>query len=66
MKYYSTQRPVMPGGFPRPAGTKVITIHNFDRRTYCPDIDRMAWGWIEYDTELSGKDADDYELVKAN
>ena len=63
MRYYSTQRPVMPGSFPRPNGTKVIQIHNFDARTYCPEIDREAWGWIEYNVTLTDKEASDYELI---
>ena len=63
MRYYSTQRPIGPGTFPRPAGTTKIRIHNFDTRTYCPEIGRQAWGWIDYPEQLSEKDARDYELI---
>lgn len=61
MKYYSTQRPVMPGGYPK--SQKVLDIGNFDSRQYVESIGRMAWGWIEYAQPLSEKDAADYELV---
>lgn len=61
MKYYSTQRPVMIGGYPK--SQKVLEIKNFDSKRYVKDIGRTAWGWIEYDQPLSEKDAADYELV---
>lgn len=64
MKYYSTQRPVMPGSFPKPQGNKVLAIENFDRRTYCPEIEREAWGYLEYEQPLTEKDVAAYELVK--
>ena len=64
MKYYSIYRPVMPGTFPK---TQMVNeIHNFDYRQYCPEIGREAWGWIEYESEISEKDATNYELVKVN
>ena len=65
MRYYSTQRPVMPGSFPKPAGTTVREIENFDARTFCEDIGREAWGYVEYDAPLSDEDAKEYELVAA-
>lgn len=63
MKYFSTQRPLMPGGFPKPEGNKVLDIHNFDNREYVKEVDRMAWGWIEYERRLSHSDMVNYELV---
>ena len=45
-RYYSTQRPVMPGGFPRKAD--VVEIKNFDVKTFCEEIGKEAWGYIEY------------------
>ena len=65
MRYYSTQRPVMPGSFPKPAGNTVRKIENFDVRTFCEDIGREAWGYVEYDGPLSEEDAKEYELVAA-
>lgn len=61
MKYYSTQRPVMPGGYPKTQN--VVRIENFDRREHIPNINRDAWGWIEYEQALADKEAADYELV---
>ena len=66
MKYYSTQRPVMPGGYPKPAGNAVKEIVNFDGRTFCEDIGRDAWGYVEYGTPLSDTDVREYELTAAN
>ena len=63
MRYYSTQRPVGPGTFPKPDGNKVLEIHNFDRKIYCEVIDREAWGYIDYEHPLSSKQEADYELT---
>lgn len=62
MKYYSILRPVMPGTFP--GGYKVNEIVNFDRRQYCKEIDRDAWGYIDFDGEIAEKDAEAYDLIK--
>ena len=64
MKYYSIHRPISIGTYPKTH--RVIEFHNFDYMQYCPEIEHNAWGWIEYDGELDNKDADNYELVKAN
>lgn len=66
MRYYSTLRPVSIGTFPNPIGNSVLEIKNFDRKMYCEDIDRKAWGYIDYSSPLSQKDIDDYELVPGN
>ena len=63
MRYYSTQRPIMPGGFPKPQGNKVLNIENFDSRQTVDEIGRQAWGWIEYERPLSPVLARDWELV---
>lgn len=60
-RYYSTQRPVMPGGFPRKAD--VVEIKNFDAKTFCEEIGKEAWGYIEYQAELTKEEADAYELT---
>ncbi|MCD7955291.1 MAG: hypothetical protein LUE63_07955 [Lachnospiraceae bacterium] len=62
MRYYSTQRPVSLGTFP--GGHKVKEIFNFDERTFVESIGRKAWGWIEFEGELSEKEAANYELVR--
>ncbi len=64
MRYYSTQRPVAPGTFPKPVGNKVLEIVNFDELKYCPESGRDCWGYIEYEKPLTEKEAVDYELVR--
>lgn len=60
-RYYSTQRPVMPGCFPRKAD--VAEIKNFDAKTFFEEIGKEAWGYIEYREELTKEEADAYELT---
>ena len=62
-RYWSTQRPVAPGTFPKPNGNKVTFIHNFYKRTYWIPIERQAWGWIEYEKPLTEKEWRGYELI---
>lgn len=61
MRYYNTQRPVAPGTYPRKGAQEIV---NFDRRTPVEVIGRAAWGYIEYDRELTQAEADEYELVR--
>lgn len=62
-RYYSTNRPVSIGTYPRPAGNEVLEILNFEQRRSVPEIGRQAWGWVEYASPLSASDAENYELV---
>lgn len=67
-RYYSTLRPLMVGGipFPKQPGGSITTIVNFEEgRKYCKDIDRPAWGYIEYTAPLDPQQVSDYELVLA-
>ena len=41
-RYYSTQRPLCLGAFPKPQGNKVLEVKNFDGKTYCGEIDKQA------------------------
>ena len=61
MRYYSTQRPVGPGTFPRQGGTETVT--NFDGKIYCEEIGREAWGYIEYMEAITSEQAKAYELT---
>lgn len=65
MRYFSTQRPVAPGTYPRPVDNTVIGVTNFSGREYCEEIQQEAWGFVDYDKELREQDADMYELVLA-
>lgn len=62
-KYYSTQRPVSAGTYPKPK--EAMLIHNFNERQYVTEIGRLAWGYIEYDKPLENEDIDGYELIPA-
>lgn len=63
MRYYSVMRPVMPGSYPKKAA--VQEIENFNEKTFCEEIGREAWGYIDYSEELTESEAADYELVPA-
>ena len=63
MKYYSIQRPITPGSYPKSPFMKVLNIVNFGFRTYCKEIGREAWGYIEYKMPLHPEDAAEYELM---
>ena len=65
MRYYSTQRPIMPGSYPKPAGNPVVEIRNFDARVFCGEIGREALGYIEYEQALFPGQAQSYELILA-
>ena len=72
MRYYSTQRPVCPGTYPKPyagnpawSGIRISEIHNSDRKEFVSEIGREAWGWIEYTGKIPEEDAREYELVPA-
>lgn len=60
-RYYSTQRPVMPGSYPN--SENVEAIHNFDTKSFCEEIGREAWGYIEYREALAKEQARAYELT---
>lgn len=62
-RYYSTQRPILPGGFPN--REKVERIKNFDDKIFCEEIEEEAWGFVDYIEPLEKEQADAYELVPA-
>lgn len=63
MRYYSISRPVAPGTYP--ARAEVREIKNFDERTYCEEIGRTAWGYLDMVGSLLDSEAEAFELVKA-
>ena len=65
MRYYSTQRPIGPGSFPRSGQGAVEQIKNFDGRIFCKEIGRLAWGFIDFREPISPEEAAAYELVPA-
>ena len=63
--YYSTQRPVDIGTFPKPPDNKPVEIHNYDKRQSVENGTMQAWGYLEYAKPLTEKEASDYELKPA-
>lgn len=61
-RYYSTQRPVMPGSYPKHVGNEPVEIVNYDNRQAVEDGKMQAWGHLEYALPLSPRERDDYEL----
>ena len=61
-RYYSTQRPLSPGSYPKPVENKVIEIQNFDNRQSVEEGKMQAWGYVEYTKPLTAKEMQDYEL----
>ena len=64
-KYYSTQRPVDIGTFPKPPHNAPDEIVNFDQRIPVEGGTFAVWGYLTYTRPLTAKQADDYELRPA-
>lgn len=66
-RYYSTQRPVGPGTFPKLPDNPVAEVHNYDADSRIPVENGMiqAWGYVEYHKPLTAQQAGDYELRPA-
>lgn len=62
-RYYSILRPVSINTYPTPRDNKVLGIKNFGERKYCEEIRREAWGYIDYEKDLTPKDANIYDLM---
>lgn len=61
-KYYSTQRPVDVGTFPKPPRNAPDEIVNYDLRIPVEDGAFQAWGHLTYTRPLSNEQMRDYEL----
>ena len=66
-RYYSTQRPVDIGTYPKPPDNQPLSIVNYDddRRRPVADGSLMAWGELTYAKPLTEKQMEDYELKPA-
>ena len=64
MIYFSTERPVSIGTYPKPQGNRIAAIVNFDEPIFVAEIGRTAWGYIEYTHPLTAEQAEAYELIK--
>jgi len=63
-KYYSTQRPVDIGTFPKTENGPVQIV-NFDKREWVENATFRAWGYLAYNASLTEKQIDNYELCAA-
>jgi len=64
-RYYSTQRPVDLGTFPKSPGNAPVEIINFDERRMVEGGTMRAWGELSYLKPLTEKQMEDYELCPA-
>ena len=66
-RYYSTQRPVDIGTYPKHDGNEPLVIVNYDcdRRRMVAGGKLTAWGELTYKKPLAESQAADYELVPA-
>ena len=62
VRYFSIQRPIGPGTYPRSKAARQIV--NYDKREFIPSIGREAWGYIDYGCELDDWDVEDYALIR--
>ena len=63
MRYYSVRRPIGVGGYPKRWNNPAIAICNFDSKTFCEDLGKEAWGYIDYEHPLAPEDVMAYELL---
>ena len=60
-RYYCLYRPPAPGAVPKDFTVAVP----YDDRRYCPEVERMAWGYVEYDKPLTPQTVINYEMAVA-
>lgn len=65
MRYYLTQRGPGPGALPRDGVNLITKVEDFGARIHVEEINRRAWGYVEYEKALTIKQITDYELVEA-
>ncbi len=58
-RYYSTERPVAPGTFPKKPGCE---ISNYPQKFFIDKAAVHAWGHIDYNEPLTDQEIADYEL----
>lgn len=61
--YYSTQRPVGIGTFPEKE--KLLAYKDYGNKIYVDEIECWAWGELIYNSPLSARDMEEYELVQS-
>ena len=61
-RYYSTQRPVDLGTFPRPPDNPLLSFRNYDARVPVEGGAMLAWGELYYGKPLTPAQMYHYEL----
>jgi hypothetical protein len=61
--YYLTQRPFGPGCLPMSGSGLVECTHQYDERTYIPEIGKQAYARLEYCKKLTDEQVADYEMA---
>lgn len=64
-KYYSTQRPVNPGTYPKSQENPLIGFTDYDGRSFVEGGAFLAWGELTYAQPLTERQISDYELRPA-
>jgi len=59
-KYFSTQRPIVPGSYPK--RIEPIFIVNFDDKKVMDGVE--CWGYLVYGEPLTEKERSGFELTK--
>lgn len=59
-RYYCTKYPPVIGTLP---GASLQDAKRYPVQRYVNKIDRMAWGWVKYDHELTPEEVAKYGLV---
>lgn len=60
MRVWSTLRPINIGTYPKEYG--VVNIVNFDQRQMVPEINHMAFGYIDFEQDLPKSEQEHYDL----
>ena len=62
-RYYSTQRPVDIGTYPKSPDNPMLSFKNYDGRTWVENGTILTWGELAYEKPLTEKQQADYELT---
>lgn len=65
IRYYSCERPISIGTYPKIEENPVLNIVNFDERQYVSAIKNKAYGYIEYENPLDDEVLKSYELINS-
>lgn len=61
MRVWSLLRPISMGTYPKEYGVKDIV--NFHHKEFVPEINRQAFGYIDYEQDLPKEEQEHYDLM---